>query len=229
MNYADEDLLMISALQHLAFCERRCALTHLEQQWAENRHTVLGEILHERVHGGEKESRGDRISVRSLRLVSYRLGLTGQADVVEFKRSIDGRGVSLPNREGRWLPYPVEYKKGKPKEDGVYEVQLCAQALCLEEQLSVEIPEGALFYGAEKRRHPVSFSPELRKKTGDLAERLHDLIRAGKTPPAVYSSKCKSCSLMEVCQPKWKGVMKRERYEELLFEEEDKRIVTSDK
>lgn len=221
MSFSDEDLLMISALQHFAFCERQCALIHLEQQWAENKHTVLGEILHERVHGGEKESRGDRISVRSLRLVSYRLGLTGQADLVEFRRSEDGRGGFLPNREGRWLPYPVEYKKGKPKADDMDEIQLCAQALCLEEQLSVEIPEGALYYGEKKRRHPVSFSPELRKKTEDMAERLHGLVRAGKTPPPVYSSKCKSCSLMEACQPKWKGVMKRERYETMVFAEDE--------
>ncbi len=99
--YTDEDLLMISALQHLAFCERQCALIHLEQQWAENRHTVLGELLHERVHAGERESRGDRLSVRSLRLVSYRLGLTGQADLVEFNRCGDGKGASLPDKEGK--------------------------------------------------------------------------------------------------------------------------------
>ncbi len=219
--YSDENLLMISALQHLAFCERQCALIHLEQQWEENRHTVLGELLHERVHAGEKESRGDCISIRSLRLVSYRLGLTGQADLVEFQRSIPGKGASLPGRDGQWLPYPVEYKKGKPKADNIDEVQLCAQALCLEEQLSVKIPEGALFYGAKKRRHPVSFSPELRKQTEDLAGRLHELIHSGKTPPADYSSKCKSCSLVEVCQPKWNEMMKRTRYEELLFTEDE--------
>lgn len=220
--YADDDLLMISALQHLAFCERQCALIHLEQQWAENRLTVLGELLHERVHSAESETRGEVRTVRTLRLASYTLGLTGQADVVEFHRTEDPTtGTPLESCDGLWMPFPVEYKKGKPKSDRIDEVQLCAQALCLEEQLSISISEGAIFYGEKRRRHPVMFKHELRDKTITLSRKLHKLMASGKTPPAKFEPKCKSCSLYELCQPKWSGIIKRQRYEALLFAEDE--------
>jgi len=222
MRYVDDDLLMISALQHLAFCERQCALIHLEQQWAENRLTVLGELLHKRVHSTESEVRRDLRIVRSLRLVSYELGLTGQADVVEFHRTKDASsGAEIKGCDGLWRPFPIEYKKGKPKGNSIDEVQLCAQALCLEEQLAVTIPDGALFYGKNRRRHPVTFNLKLRNKTVSLSKKLHELILSGITPPAKFQPKCKSCSLYEFCQPKWFGVIKRKRYEALLFMEDE--------
>ena len=145
--YSPDDCLMISGLQHFRFCRRQWALIHIEQQWAENLRTVEGTLLHERAHNEQlRESRGDLLIVRGLRVQSLTLGLTGQCDVVEFRRD-DTRGVTLCGKEGAWLPYPVEYKHGAAKQDGSDALQLCAQAMCLEEMLVCEIPSGALFYG----------------------------------------------------------------------------------
>lgn len=217
--YSENDLLMISALQHLAFCERQCALIHIEQQWAENRFTALGEILHEKVHSEGHEKRKDCITARSLRLVSYKLGLTGQTDVVEFHQCVKSeKGVALPDYDGYWKPYPVEYKKGKPKANNVDKIQLCAQAICLEEQLDVKIGGGALFYGEKRHRQLVEFSSELREETATMAERLHELVVNGKTPSAVYSQKCDHCSLYDICNPKLSGLVSQRNYEKTLFE-----------
>lgn len=215
MTFLESDLLPISAMQHLAFCERQCALIHLEQQWEENRFTAEGRVLHDRAHGQEPESRGDTRIVRGLRLHSLRLGLVGVADVVEFIRVPDDpvdqptqsgtAGIVLTGADGRWLPKPVEYKRGKPKPDRTDEVQLCAQVLCLEEMLGVAVNAGAIFYGRPRRRLEVSISDDLRKDTEVLAQRLHELYDAGVTPPAVYGKKCKSCSLLDICQPKATG------------------------
>lgn len=216
--YSEEQLVMISALQHLAFCERQCALIHVEQQWADNRATVLGELLHEKVHTEGKESRGVVRTARSLRLVSYRLGLVGQADVVEFLKTDDAQlGVKLSGCRGYWSPFPVEYKKGKAKKDNVDRIQLCAQALCLEEQLGVEISEGALFYGANRRRVSVLLDNSLRELTEEFAQRLHVLIDSGITPAAIYSPKCKNCSLYDLCSPKWTKLYSKKHYEKILF------------
>ena len=136
--YTEDDLLPLSGLQHLLFCERQCALIHIEQAWAENRFTAEGRIMHERVHKEDRESRGDIRVEYSMPLRSLRLGLIAKADVVEFHRN---RGLS----DGKWIPFPVEYKRGKPKKDNADKVQLCAQALCLEEMLDVEVTSGALF------------------------------------------------------------------------------------
>ena len=185
--FSEDDLLPLSALQHLLFCERQCALIHVEQLWAENRLTVEGRHLHERVDEGPDETRGALRIVRSLPIRSLRLGLTGKADVVEFHA--DGRVV------------PVEYKRGKPKLDDSDRVQLCAQALCLEEMLGVSIAAGALFYGRPRRRTDVVFHAPLRLRTEESATRLHALIAAGRTPPAVREPKCESCSLLHLCLP----------------------------
>lgn len=195
MSYTEDNLIMLSALQHFIFCERQCALIHLEQVWAENRLTAEGRILHERVHEQEGETRAGVRIERGMPLRSLRLGLVGVADVIEFHR--------LPN--GGWRPFPVEYKRGKPKPDRCDEVQLCAQALCLEEMMGVAVPEGALFYGRTRRRHEVEFLPELRKATEETAAAVRELLDAGITPPAVYDKKCKQCSLMEICLPKSLG------------------------
>jgi CRISPR-associated exonuclease Cas4 len=198
--YSESDLLMLSALQHLAFCERQCCLIHIEQAWAENRLTAEGRILHERVHEQESESRGDVYIVRGLKLRSLTLGLSGVADVVEFHQAQTG-GVELAGKRGRWTPFPVEYKRGKPKSDRCDEVQLCGQAICLEEMLCVPIERGALYYGSQHKRYDVVFNEPLRSETEKAASRLHDLIRAGVTPPAHYEKKCDRCSLVDICVP----------------------------
>ncbi len=190
--YSIDDLLPLSALQHIAFCERQCALIYTEQIWEENRLTVEGKIMHEHVHDESRESRGNIRIDYGVSLRSLRLGLIGKADVVEFHRQPDGS----------WLPFPVEYKRGKPKADDCDKVQLCAQAICLEEMLSVTIPAGALFYGQTRHRLDVVFSEALRRETEETARRAHTLIAAGRTPPPVYEKRCESCSLMADCLPK---------------------------
>ena len=192
--YDEDDLLPLSGLQHLQFCSRQWALIHIEGVWSENRFTVEGKHLHERVHEMESETRNGIKTVRGLLLRSLRLGLSGQADVVEFHPG-----------EGTEVPFPVEYKRGRPKPDRCDEVQLCAQALCLEEMLHTSIPRGALFYGQPRRRHDVDFDESLRKETHALAETMHRLFDAGQTPVAVYESKCDNCSLYHWCLPKTTG------------------------
>lgn len=187
-----DDLLMISTLQHYAFCPRQCALIHIEQIWQESGRTAEGRIMHERVHDEGRESRGDVRSEYGVPLRSLRLGLIGKADVVEFHRKTDGS----------WLPFPVEYKRGKPKADDCDKVQLCAQAICLEEMLSVMIPEGALFYGQTRHRLDVAFDDALRWETEETARKAHQLIASGRTPSPVYEKRCESCSLIAECLPK---------------------------
>jgi CRISPR-associated exonuclease Cas4 len=185
-----DDYLPISGLQHLLFCERQCALIHVEQAWAENHLTIEGRHLHENVDKPKSQSRkGARVATR-VALRSERLRLTGYADVVEFHRE-----------GGREVPFPVEYKRGKPKRGRYDEVQLCAQALCLEEMLDVEVASGALFYGASKRRMDVEFSEDLRGLTESAVERFHKLIADGRTPLPLLAPKCDSCSLRETCMP----------------------------
>lgn len=200
--YSEDDLLPLSALQHLLFCERQCALIHIECVWDENLLTTEGKLMHEKVHSQEGENRKDLRIVCGLRLHSLRLGLSGIADVVEFHLTNEaGKGVRLPHKRGRWQPFPVEYKRGKPKSNRCDEVQLCAQAMCIEEMLGAEIPAGALFYGKTRRRKSVTLDSELRSITEKTAQRLHDLIGSGVTPRAVFEPKCKSCSLLDICMP----------------------------
>jgi CRISPR-associated exonuclease Cas4 len=187
----EDDLIMISALQHYAFCVRQCALIHIEQVWQESGLTVEGRILHERVHEQEGESRAGIRIERGLPLRSLKLGLIGMADLVEFHKI----------GKGSWRPFPVEYKRGKPKPDHCDEVQLCAQALCLEEMMGVEVSQGALFYGKTRHRHEVIFSQEIRKETEETAGKVRELLSAGKTPLPVFEKKCKQCSLLELCLP----------------------------
>jgi len=194
MSYTEDDLLPLSGLQHLAFCERQCALIHIEQAWAENLYTAEGRILHERAHDPDQVSRGDIRVEYGMPLRSLRLGLIGKADVVEFHRSEE------PD-SGPWRPFPVEYKRGRPKKANVDRIQLCAQAVCLEEMLGVEVPAGALFYGKTRRREDVIFDPALRSETEETAKRFHALIEAGVTPKAVYGKHCDTCSLRDLCLP----------------------------
>jgi CRISPR-associated exonuclease Cas4 len=192
MTYTEDDLLPLSGLQHMLFCERQCALIHVEQVWDENRLTAEGRIMHEKVHEADSESRRDVRIEYGLPLRSLRLGLIAKADVVEFHKKSDDV----------WMPFPVEYKHGKPKKDDPDRVQLCAQAMCLEEMLDVVIPEGAIFYGKPRRRENVAFDGELRKKTEETAQRFHALVESGRTPKPVYAKRCENCSISEQCLPK---------------------------
>lgn len=191
----EDDLIMISALQHYAFCPRQCALIHLEQVWAESGLTAEGRILHERVHEQEGETRAGVRIERGLPLRSLALGVIGKADLIEFHKI--GKNV--------WQPFPVEYKRGKPKADRCDEVQLCAQAICLEEMMGVEVPRGALFYGKTRHRHEVAFDPDLRKETEETVKKIRELLSSGETPRPVYEKKCKQCSLLDLCLPKTLG------------------------
>jgi CRISPR-associated exonuclease Cas4 len=188
----------------MEFCERRAALHLIESVWEDNAFTAGGTVLHEHAHeAGTPEKRGDLIIARSLAIHSFRLGLVGKADIVEFHRTTEGdrAGVPVPGLPGRWRVYPVEYKPGRLKEQRSFQIQLCAQAMCLEEMLRVPVDEGSLFYGKSHRRTAVRFDDALRDETEHLAVRMHELFAAGVTPPGVYEKKCKSCSLFDICRP----------------------------
>ncbi len=197
----EENYLAISGLSHFAFCRRQWALIHIEQQWAENVRTVEGDLLHSRAHDERQfESRGDTLIWRGLRVVSHRLRVQGVCDVVEFHR--DPAGIPLAGREGLWKPYPVEYKRGKPNEYGADELQLCAQAMCLEEMLLCEIPEGSLFYGEPRRRTRVALDRALRDRTESVLREMAALYNRGATPKTVRQKGCASCSLKDICLPR---------------------------
>jgi CRISPR-associated exonuclease Cas4 len=179
----------------MIFCERQCALIHIEQAWLENRWTAEGRILHEKVHEQDVESRAGVRIERGIPLRSVRLGLVGVADVIEYH--------SKPG--GGYVPFPVEYKRGRPKRDRCDEVQLCGQAICIEEMMGIEVPNGALFYGKTRHRFDVTFDGRLRQETEDIAERVHALIASGITPKALFEKKCSQCSLIDICLPKTVG------------------------
>jgi CRISPR-associated exonuclease Cas4 len=200
--YAEDDLLPLSGIQHFAFCPRQWALIHVECQWKENARTAEGRFLHERADAPElTDKRGDRVTMRSVPLVSLSLGLRGVADVVEYFASEEGgKGVCLPKRKGLWMPHPVEYKVGKPKPDERDIVQLCAQAICLEEMHGLSIPSGEMYYGKTRHRLDVAFDEPLRAKVETLCRRMHEVYEAGATPPPLARN-CRLCSLMDVCVP----------------------------
>jgi CRISPR-associated exonuclease Cas4 len=194
-DYSEDELLPLSGIQHFAFCERQWGLIHVESQWVENLRTAEGRLLHQRVDDPYyTESRGDIRTIRSVPLVSRKLGLFGVADVIEI--------LKTPG-EGSGIRYSiVEYKRGKPKPDERDDVQLCAQALCLEEMLSIRLDYGYMYYGETKHRHRVLFDEPLRGKVKELARRMHELHAKGETPPATKGKHCKNCSLIDICVPK---------------------------
>ncbi len=193
--YSEDDLVMISALQHFLFCPRQCALIHIEQLWKENRLTAEGRILHERVHSAGSESRRKVLVEFDMPIRSLELGLIGRADVVEFHLQDDDI----------WQPYPVEYKRGRPKKDDSDRVQLCAQALCIEEMLATDVPSGALYYGKKKRRIELEFDEKLRGTTREAVAALHALVSRGQTPKPEYRRHCDRCSFIDLCLPKTVG------------------------
>jgi CRISPR-associated exonuclease Cas4 len=209
--FAEDDYLMLSGIQHFAFCRRQWALIHIEQQWAENERTVDGEIFHKKAHdAGSMEKRGNILITRGMHIKSASLGLTGICDVVEFHQSEDG--ITLHSYAGKWQPYPIEYKKGKPKEHDADELQLCAQAICLEEMLACEIPEGSLFYGENRRRTEVAFGTELRNEVCAMTREMHELWKRGYTPKVKPNKSCNACSLKDICVPKLTRTRKVEDY-----------------
>lgn len=194
-------MLQLSGLQHFKFCRRQWALIHIENQWAENFRTTDGAILHENAHNAAfSESRKDIFITRDMRISSPALGVSGACDVLEFRKG--NKGIPLEGRDGLWQPYPVEYKRGSPKEHNADALQLCGQAMCLEEMLCCDIPLGALYYGQTRRRTEVAFTPELRQEVHALLTEMHALYARGHTPKVKPSKSCNACSLKELCLPK---------------------------
>lgn len=217
--YTPDDLLPLSGIQHFLFCRRQWALIHIEQQWRENALTAEGRIMHKRADDPFfTETRNGVVAARSVPVASYRLGLSGVCDVVEFlpsplRPSPSGRGdggegqgkgsagVKLPNREGFYFPVPIEYKRGKPKREPVDEAQLCAQAMCLEEMLSTSVPRGYLYYGQTRHREEIEFTPQLRTLVEEMSAEMHNYFSRGYTPKVKTHKGCRSCSLADVCLP----------------------------
>ncbi len=199
--YTPDELLPLSGIQHFLFCRRQWALIHVERQWQENALTAEGWIMHKRVDDPFcTETRNGVITARSVPIASYQLGLSGVCDVVEFTESPEG--VGLPGREGRrYVPAPVEYKRGKEKRDHSDEAQLCAQAICLEEMLAVTITRGCLYYGETRHRLGVEFTAELRGLVRGMAAEMHSYFQRGYTPRVKPSRACRSCSLADICLP----------------------------
>lgn len=188
----EAEILPLSALQHFLYCPRQCALIHIEKVWEENRFTADGRILHTRVDSGDSGKRGQVSEDRSVPIRSQGLGLYGVADVLEMR----------PDRGGKSVPFPVEYKRGSPKIEDWDRAQLCAQAMCLEEMLDVRVPEGAIFYGTPRRREKVVFDQELRELVHTSCQLMHKLVKEGVTPQAEYGQRCRGCSLARTCMPK---------------------------
>lgn len=200
--YKEEDYLMISGIQHFSFCRRQWALIHIEQQWDENLRTVEGNIFHKKAHDGySSEKRRDVIISRGMPVFSPALGISGVCDIVEFYRD-DKKGISLHGREGRYLVYPVEYKKGQPKEDEADVLQLAAQAMCLEEMLECEIEKGYLYYGEIRRRIEVWLDEKIRQQVRDTFEEMHHYYERRYTPKVKRTKACNACSLKDLCIPK---------------------------
>ena len=199
-DYPEDGYLPLSGLQHYAFCPRQFALIHIEQQWEENILTAEGRLRHEKAHdAGTTERRGDMLITRGMPVRSARLGVSGACDVVEFRK--DPGGVPLWNQEGAWLAYPVEYKRGRPREDDCDALQVCCQAMCLEEMLCCDIPEGALFYHEIRRRQAILFDAVLRSRVEEMLLEMHALYNRRHTPRVKRAGRCRSCSLRDVCLP----------------------------
>ncbi len=200
MYFSEDDYLMLSGLQHFLYCRRQWALIHVEQQWAENGRTTDGNLFHKKAHDDKQmEKRGDTLITRGLMIQSHTLGITGNCDVVEFHKKEDG--IKLSHYDGRWQPYPVEYKNGEPKTHSADEAQLCAQAMCLEEMLLCKVEKGSLFYGKTRRRVEVEFTDELRDLVKNSLEEMHQYWSRGYTPKVKKQSGCNACSLVNLCMP----------------------------
>lgn len=220
MEYREEDYLMISGIQHFQFCRRQWALIHIEQQWAENVHTVTGELMHKKAHDPYlTENRKDILVTRALPVSSRTLGASGECDVVEFHKSEDG--VHLHGHRGLYSIYPIEYKKGKPKISEEDILQLAAQTICLEEMFSTVISEGAIFYGEIRRRERIEITDDLRNRVRDMFKEMHQYYERRYTPKVRWSKSCNACSLKDICLPKLGKTMSVESYIKQALEEEE--------
>lgn len=201
MEYKEEEYLMLSGIQHFTFCRRQWALIHIEQQWQENAYTIAGELLHKNAHDSYfYEKRKDTIVSRAMPVFSRTMGVSGECDIVEFRKDPDG--VSLFGHRGLYQVYPVEYKKGSPKDTQIDILQLTAQAMCLEEMLMAEIKEGAVYYGETRRREKIVFTDPLREQVRKSFEEMHQLYDKRYTPQVKWSKSCNACSLKDICMPK---------------------------
>lgn len=203
MMYDDDQMLMLSGIQHYMFCPRQWALIHIEQQWGENRLTAEGQLLHQNVDNpAYRQKNGDVITLRAVHIASPTLGLYGITDAIELFPSEDPvDAITHPRYPGYWKPYPIEYKRGHRKPDERDEVQLAAQVICLEEMYGIHIPEAALFYHETRHREIVRMDEHLRQLTYELSEAMHRTFESGGTPKAEERRVCKSCSLMDICMP----------------------------
>lgn len=220
MDYKEEDYLMLSGIQHFAFCRRQWALIHIEQQWQENERTAEGELLHERAHDTwATEKRSDVITSWGLPVQSRTMGISGSCDIVEFHRAEEG--VPLYGHGGLFRVYPIEYKRGKPKDIPIDMLQLTAQAMCLEEMLSAEIAEGAIYYGEIRHREKILFTEDLRTQVRKYFQEMHQLFDKQYTPNVKWSKSCNACSLKDICMPKLgKTPSVKEYVREKIMEEE---------
>lgn len=222
MAYTEEEMLMLSGIQHYVFCPRQWALIHLEQQWEENRLTAEGQLLHQNVDNpAYRQLNGSTLTLRRVAIASRELGLSGFSDAVELQPSeSDADTITHSRYPGRWKPVPVEYKRGRAKLDRRDEVQVAAQAMCLEEMYGIRIPHGALYYGEERHRTIVAVDEELRLFTRECAESMHRIFSTGLTPRAQLKPHCRSCSLQNLCMPALcergsvRNYLKKELYEE---------------
>jgi CRISPR-associated exonuclease Cas4 len=204
MVYSDDDMLMLSGIQHYMFCARQWALIHIEQVWSDNRLTAEGSILHSNVDDPfYRQLNNGLLTIRGVKLASHELGLYGVADAIELLPEADINNVAIthPNYPGRWTPHLVEYKHGKPKPDERDEVQLMAQAMCLEEMYGVKVQEASLFYFETRHRLEIVLTDQLRQLTIRLANQMHELFGKGEVPLPHYQPHCKNCSLIDLCQP----------------------------
>lgn len=202
--YTEEEMLPLSGIQHYAFCPRQWYLIHVEQLWEENHLTAEGHLLHEKVHQPEESGRrGDVITLRSVPLASPSLGLYGYSDAVELHPASESQGAHFhhPKYPGDWEAIPIEYKRGRPKRTNADKLQLCAEAICLEEAYGIHIPRGYLFYGETKHREEVVFDTELRTEALQMAVEMHRLYKGGASIPPRYAACCRSCSLLDLCMP----------------------------
>lgn len=222
MPYSDEEMLMLSGIQHYVFCPRQWALIHLDQQWAENRLTAEGEILHQNVNDPMlRQKNGAKITLRSVSIASKRLGLYGVTDAVELipSESVEN-SITLSKYPGYWQLLPIEYKRGRPKPDKRDEVQVAAQAICLEEQYNIHITQAALYYFETRSREYVNISEELRKFTEQCADNMHRIFSSRLLPPISKSKSCKNCSLNSICMPEISECSSVERYLKKYLNEE---------
>ncbi|PST49313.1 CRISPR-associated protein Cas4 [Bifidobacterium callitrichos] len=222
--YPEDEWLDLSGINHYSYCPRRWALVNIEQIWQDNIFTTMGSMEHQRAHDyAASETRGDVLILRDLKVHSRRLGISGACDVVEFHAN--DNGVTLCGRTGKWMPYPIEYKHGASKRTEGYKLQLCLEAICLEEMLACEISEGALYYRKTRRREKVDLNNELREKVENSTKRMHELYREGYTPRVRRNKQlCESCSLREACMPELGDVMDAAAYMKKMTESSEEEV-----